>query len=188
MRKIIVTEWLTLDGAFDADPKHFEKWFLPYHSEARAQHIQRNILGCGALLMGRMTYEALAPYWSPMKNNEMGVADKMNATEKHVVCSTLKRQVWNNTKGIFDGNVMEEIARLKQSDGDCILVPGSATLVHSMMAKNLIDEFRFLVHPIVLGPGRRFFAEGMPTTRLDLVRSEALDLGVVELCYQPSSS
>jgi dihydrofolate reductase len=57
-----------------------------------------------------------------------------------------------------------------------------------MMAKNLIDEFRFLVHPIVLGPGRRFFAEGMPTTRLDLVRSEALDLGVVELCYQPSSS
>ena len=184
MRKIIASEWMTIDGVFDSDPKYFEQWFAPYHSDARADYIQKSILGCGALLMGRITYSALASYWSAMKNNEMGVADKMNTAPKYVVSTTLQTADWNNTKKIIRDHVAEEITKLKQTSGDYILIPGSATLIESLMEANLIDEYRFLVHPIIMGSGKRFFNDGMPTTGLKLVKTEALDLGVILLCYR----
>ncbi|HMB93684.1 MAG TPA: dihydrofolate reductase family protein [Rhodothermales bacterium] len=184
MRKIITSEWITLDGVFDSDPKYFEQWFAPYHSDARAAYIQKSILGCGTLLMGRTTYSALAPYWSAMEHNEMGVADKMNAVPKYVVSTTLQSADWNNTKKIISNHVAEEIAQLKQTSGDYILIPGSAMLIESLMEMNLIDEYRFLVHPIIMGSGKRFFKDGMPTTGLKLVKTEALDLGVMLHCYR----
>jgi dihydrofolate reductase len=184
MRKIIASEWITLDGVFDSDPSYFDQWFTPYHSDTRAAYIQETILGCGALLMGRNTYEALAPYWSAMENNEMGVANKMNEAPKYVVSTTLQTAEWQNTQKIISDNITEEIARLKQTSGHYIMIPGSATLIESLMEADLIDEYHFLVHPVIMGEGKRFFTDGMATTKLELVKSERLDLGVTLHCYR----
>ena len=184
MRKLIVSEWITLDGVFDADPEYFNQWFIPYDSDARAEYLKRSILGCGAFLMGGATYSALAPYWSALKHNEFDIADKMNNAPKHVVSTTLQTAEWNNTQKIIRDNVVEEIAKLKQESGDYMLVPGSATLVQSLMEANLIDEYRFLVHPIMMGHGRRFCKDGMPVTKFNLVKTETLSLGVIALFYE----
>lgn len=188
MRKLIVTEWITLDGVFDSDDEYFQQWFLPYHSDERAQRIQENILGCGALLMGRKTYDFLAPYWSSLQNNEMGVADKMNNAPKIVVAGSAPKSDWNNTQKVIKDNAIEEIANLKQEPGDYILTPGSSELVYSLMDAGLVDEYRFLVHPIVMGQGKRFFDGSTPFAKLNLIKSEQLPLGVVALTYEPASN
>jgi dihydrofolate reductase len=184
MRKVIVSEWVTLDGVFDADPQYFNEWFMPYDSEARAAYIQKTVLGCGAFLIGSATYNMLAPYWSALNNNEFGLADKMNSAPKYVVSTTLEKADWNNTQRIIKENVIEEIRKIKQAPGDYILIPGSATLVQSLMEADLIDEYRFLVHPIIMGSGKRFFKDGMPTTKMALIRTEPIDLGVSALYYE----
>ena len=181
MRKVIVSAWVTLDGVFDADT--MEEWYFPYHSDDRGDYIKDEILACDALLVGRATYEMLAPYWSALKNNEMGLADKMNRVAKFVVSSTLEKADWNNSTLIKD-NVVAEISQLKQQPGQDILIPGSATLVQSLMETGLIDEYKFLVHPIIMGSGKRFFKEGMAMTRLELVKTKMFSLGVVLLCYK----
>jgi len=181
MRKIIVSAWVTMDGVFDSDS--MGQWFIPYDSVERQNYIREGILACDAILIGRTTYEMLAPYWSVMKNNEMGVAAKLNSVAKYVVSSKLKKAEWNNST-IIGENIVEEITRLKQQAGNEIQIEGSATLVQSLMKENLIDEFRFLVHPVIMGSGKRFFKEGMQTTGLKLVKTQTLDKGVILLCYQ----
>jgi dihydrofolate reductase len=95
MRQLIATEWVSLDGIFDSSS--MEQWFNPYHSDSRAKYIQDTIQNCDAMLYGRNTYEMLFPYWSSLKNNEMGVADKLNKAKKYVVSSTLKEANWENS-------------------------------------------------------------------------------------------
>ena len=185
MRKLVVSEWVTLDGVFDADT--MEQWFNPYHSDDKAEYIQETILASDAILLGRATYEMLAPYWSALKNNEMGIADRLNSAAKYVVSSTPLKAQWNNST-IIKEHVVEEITRLKQQPGQDILITGSATLVQSLMQTDLIDEYRFLVHPIIMGSGKRFFKDGMDTTRLKLVKTNTFSLGVVLLCYKPVKS
>ena len=182
MRKIIVSEWVTLDGVFDADT--MDQWWIPYDSVERQEYIKEGILGCDVMLYGRTTYEMLAPYWSAQKNDENGPASKLNSVRKYVVSSTLKKAAWNNST-IIKGNIMEEVARLKQHSGGDILILGSATLVQSLMEIDLIDEYRFLVQPIIMGSGKRFFKDGMGMTRLKLIDSKTLSLGVIVLTYQP---
>jgi dihydrofolate reductase len=184
MRKLVVSEWITLDGVFDSDEAYFEQWFTPFHSDERAQHIQDDILSSDAILYGRKTYEMLMPYWSSLRNNEFGIAAHLNRVAKYVATRTLKTAEWNNTS-IFNGDVVEQIRRLKEQPGDQILISGSAELVRSLMDTDLIDEFRFLLHPIVLGAGKRFFTDGMHTGSLKLVQAQQLDLGVLRLIYQP---
>jgi dihydrofolate reductase len=125
----------------------------------------------------------LAPYWSTLKNNEMGVADKLNNAPKYVVSTTLKKAGWNNST-IISGNVIEEVKRLKKQPGSYILLDGSATLAQSLMAAGLVDEYRLLVHPVIMGGGKRFFREDMPVSKLKLVHSAPLDLGVVQMIYE----
>jgi dihydrofolate reductase len=185
MRKLIVSEWMTLDGVFDADT--MEHWFNPYHSDARGAYIKGNIDTSDALVLGRMTYEMLAPYWSAQQNNEMGVAARLNSLPKYVVSSTLEKAAWTNST-IVRGKVTEAIAELKQQPGQDILIMGSAHLVHSLIEADLIDEYRFLFQPIVVGTGKRFFKEGMHTPGLRLVNSQTFELGVVLLCYEPQKS
>lgn len=182
MRKIVVKEWVTLDGVFDAD--NMDQWWIPYDSVERQEHIIEGMLGCDAYLLGRATYEMLAPYWSAQENDENGPASWLNSVRKYVVSSTLEEAEWNNST-IIKENAVEAITKLKQQPGKDILIDGSATLVQSLMEADLIDEYRFLVQPIIMGSGKRFFKEGMPTTRLKLVKSKTLDLGVVALTYQP---
>jgi dihydrofolate reductase len=134
-----------------------------------------------------VTYEFIAPYWPPQKHNEYGIADKMNSMPKYVVSSTLEKADWNNST-IIKGDIIEEIAKLKQEPGQNILINGSAILVKSLMPTDIIDEYRFLVHPIIMGSGRRFFKDGMSTTKLKLVKTEAFPLGVVLLCYRSAKN
>lgn len=182
MKKIIASEWISLDGVFDASL--MGEWNAPYHSDSRADYIKDSILSCGAMLYGRKTYEMLAPYWSALKNNEMGVADKLNNAPKFVVSSTLKKADWGYST-IIKGEIAGEIAKLKSSSGGDILVQGSATLVRSLLDAGLIDELRLLVHPIIMGKGERFFQDGMHTG-LQLTSTRTLDMGVIALYYQPA--
>ncbi len=181
MRKLIVSAWVTLDGVFDADT--MAQWYTPFDSEERQTCIRDGILAAGAFLFGRTTYEMLAPHWSALKNNEMGVAAKLNSAPKFIVSSTLQKAEWNNST-IIDKNIVEEITKLKQMPGQEIQIEGSATLVQSLMGASLIDEYRFLVHPIIAGNGKRFFKDGMNSKGLELIKSEALDKGVMLLCYK----
>jgi dihydrofolate reductase len=182
MRKIIVSAWVTLDGIFDADT--MGQWFAPYDSEDRRTYIRDGILASGAFLFGRKTYEMLAPYWSSLKNNEMGVADQLNNSPKYVVSTTLQNADWSHST-IINENVAVEIAKLKQQPGKDIQIEGSATLIQSLAAADLIDEYRFLVHPVIMGTGKRFFKEDMQVQGLQLVKTETLALGVISLVYQP---
>src|SRR5258706_5831261 len=109
MRKIVVSAWVTVDGVFDADS--MQQWFLPFDSIARQEYIRDGIAEADALLLGKTTYEMLAPYWSSMKNNEMGVAAKLNSVPKFVVSTTLKKAEWNNST-IISANVIDEIKKL----------------------------------------------------------------------------
>jgi dihydrofolate reductase len=181
MRRLVVSAWLTLDGVFDADL--MGEWFAPFDSVSRQEYIREGILACDALLFGRITYEMLAPHWSALQNNEMGVAAKLNSAPKFVVSSTLVNADWNNSVVISE-NVVAEITKLKEHPGREIQIEGSAKLVSFLAAAGLIDEYRLLVHPIIMGKGKSFFLPGMDSGALQLTHSQTLDKGVVLLCYQ----
>jgi len=181
MRKLVVSEWVTLDGVFDGDT--MDKWFNPFQSGGRAAHITEVIGACGALLFGRTTYEMLAPFWSAQKTDEQGPAAKLNSVDKYVVSSTLKKADWHNSKIIKD-DAVKAVNALKHQSGHDILVLGSAALVQSLMAADLIDEYRFLVQPIVMGSGKRFFKDGMATPKLELLGIKTFEKGVVALHYK----
>lgn len=181
MRQLIASAWITLDGVFDADS--MAQWFQPFDSESRQNYIRDGILACDAFLFGRITYEMLAPYWSTLKNNEMGIAGQLNSAPKYVVSSTLKKADWNNS-AIISENVQEEITRLKQQPGREIQIEGSATLIQTLTEGGLVDEYRLLVHPVILGTGKRFFRDGMHTKGLTLVKTIPLDKGVIALHYR----
>jgi dihydrofolate reductase len=181
MRKIIVSEWVTLDGIFDAET--MEQWFAPFDSIGRQDYIKDCIHASDAILIGRNTYETLAPYWSALKNNEMGIAEKLNSVPKFVVSTTLKKADWNNTK-IIREDIPAEVKKLKELPGETIQIEGSASLVASLTDTGLIDEYRLLVHPIIQGSGKRFFKNEM-NSKLQLVATQSFDNGVILLCYKP---
>jgi dihydrofolate reductase len=185
MRKLVVSEWMTLDGVFDADT--MPKWFAPFDSMAKNTYIKESILDAGALLMGGTTYEMLAGYWPHEKNDDNGPAGKMNSMKKFVVSQKMKKVDWNNTT-IINQDIVNEISKLKQQEGNEIQIPGSAALVQSLMKEALIDEFRFLIHPIIIGSGKHFFQDGMSTSGMELIKTQPLDKGVVLLCYRSKSN
>ena len=152
MSKIIVSEFLTLDGVMERP----EDWQFPYFSVDLAEFVKAEIHALDAQLLGRVTYDIFAASWPTQTNNEFGIADKLNSMPKYVVSSTLKKGDWNPTTVII-GNVVEAITKLKQQPIGTIGVTGSATLVQSLMETDLIDEYHLQIYPIVLGKGRRLF-------------------------------
>ena len=181
MKKLVVSAWVSIDGVFDADT--MPQWFFPFDSIERQQYITKGIMDCDAILFGRTTYEMLASFWSYQTNDDMGPASKLNSVKKYVVSSKLKKADWNNTT-IISNNIVEEIKKLKAQKGTEIQIEGSATLVKFLMESNLIDEFRFLVNPIISGNGKRFFKDGLQTNGLKLINTQTLDKGVIVLSYQ----
>jgi dihydrofolate reductase len=181
MRKLVVSAWVSIDGVFDAHT--MPQWFFPFDSIERQEYIAKGINECDAILFGRTTYEMLASFWPYQTNDDMGPAGKLNSVAKYVVSSRLDKAEWNNTK-IISENIVEEIKKLKQENGAEIQIEGSATLVKSLMEANLIDEFRFLVHPVIAGNGKRFFKDGMQSAGLKLISTRTLDKGVIAVCYQ----
>ena len=175
---------MTLDGVFDADT--MEQWWHPYDSAERQKYILEQYSRGDGYLLGRTTYEMLWPFWSTQTDDE-GPGRILNRMKKYVVSTTLKTAPWKEST-IITGNVVEAITTLKHQPGKDIILDGSASLVHSLMGTDLIDEFRLLVQPILMGKGRRFFTDRMPQLRLRLVESKTLSLGVLALTYQPDKT
>jgi dihydrofolate reductase len=141
-----------------------------------------------AMLMGRVNYEEWADFWPQQDQEENPAAVHMNGVRKYVVSTTLKEPLgWNNST-LIGGNVAEEIDKLKRQPGKDIAISGSGTLVRSLLQKNLLDELRLMVHPIVVGSGRRLFEEGGDRKELELVDSKTFSTGVVYLTYRPTHS
>lgn len=182
MRKIIVSEFLSLDGVMEAP----NQWHFPYLSEDMQAYSKEGILECDAFLLGRVTYQEFAPFWPNLTDDESGMADKLNSAPKYVVSTTLDTAEWHNST-LIKANVAEEIGRLKQQPGGIIGLTGSATLIQSLLNRGLIDEYRLLVHPIVVGRGKRLFKEGMDMTTLKLAGTRTFSSGVVLLTYQPAN-
>ena len=181
MRQLIVTEWVSLDGIFDSGS--MELWFNPYHSDSRAKYIQDTIQDCEIMLYGRNTYEMLFPYWSSLKNNEMGVAEKLNKVKKFVASTGIKEANWENSE-IIRENVTERVSELKKAKGGNILVQGSAKLVKSLLDAGLVDELKLLVQPHIMGSGKLLFYD-TNNLGLQLNNIQQLDKGVFALSYKP---
>lgn len=183
MKKIIATDFLTLDGVMEDS----QEWQPPYVSEDVAQEMTSHIHNTEGSLMGRVTYELLAAYWPLQKNNEFGIADKLNQEPKYVVSSKLDEVNWNNTT-LIKGDVAEQIRQLKRQPGGGIRLVGSARLTQSLMEWGLVDEYHLLVHPLVRGHGKRLFNGGVDTMGLKLIEARPFSSGVVLLRYQASGS
>jgi dihydrofolate reductase len=183
MRRIIVSESVAVDGVFDAET--MGQWAAPYYSEERDEFVRGLVLASDALLLGRTTYDIQAWYWPNQKGDKYGIANHKNDMTKYVVTSKPSQAQWKNST-IIEKNVLEEIAKLKGQPGKDILIEGSAALVESLAQADLIDEYKLLVHPTIVGSGKRFFRDGMGLTKLKLVESKPLSLGVVLLSYEPT--
>ncbi|HET8909493.1 MAG TPA: dihydrofolate reductase family protein [Ktedonobacterales bacterium] len=179
MRKIVVSEFLSADGVMEAP----DTWQFPFQTEEMGAITERQIRDTDAFLLGRVTYEIFAAFWPTQTHNEFGVADKLNSAPKYVVSTTLQKADWNNSTQI-KSNVIEEIRTLKQQPGGNIGITGSATLVHSLLDADLVDEVQVLVHPIVLGKGVHLFGDGGRRLSMKLADSMILPNGVVFLAYQ----
>lgn len=181
MPKIVLHEYLTLDGVAESP----ETWQFPYYSPDVAEFNVAQILTSDCLLLGRKTYDIFAAFWPLQKNNEFGIADKFNTVPKFVVSSTLRETTWANTTIVRDP--VREIRELKRQPGSHVAVPGSMALTRLLMAEGLVDEIRLLMHPIVLGSGKRLFASDNRTTPMKLLEARTFSSGVTFLAYSPEN-
>lgn len=184
---IVVSEFVSLDGVME-DPggaEHFEHggWTNAYWDEGIGKIKYDELVASDALLLGRVTYQGFAAAWPTMKD-EAGFAERMNTLPKYVVSTTLDKAEWTNSH-LIRGNIAAEVSALKQQSGQDILIGGSATLVQTLMQQGLIDLYRLLVYPVVLGRGKRLFPEGTQVP-LRLVDTQTFRCGVVALTYQPA--
>ena len=156
MARIVAVEYLTLDGVFE-NPA----WTQPYFDEAVAAFQGEAMQWADALLMGRVTYDGMSQAWPAMGDDPSTGGDIMNSIGKYVPTSTLTEPTWNAT--FLTGDVVEEVTRLKAGDEN-LLIYGSGQLAETLRAAGLIDEYRLLICPIVLGEGRRLFTDGTPAS------------------------
>ena len=187
MGRIVVTEFVSLDGVMEApgggeDYKHAGWTFKINRGEEGNAFKLKETIESDALLLGRVTYEGFAKAW-PSRDGEF--ADKFNSMPKYVVSSTLKKADWNNST-ILSGDVAEEVTRLKKKLQGNIVVHGSARLVQALIANSLIDELRLMVFPVILGSGKKLFGEMSDKKSMKLVSSQTVGDGVGILIYAPA--
>jgi dihydrofolate reductase len=190
VRKVIVSEFVTLDGVME-DPS----WTFQFSSEEQERFKFDELAASDALLLGRVTYEGFAAAWPNMMEQYRGprraalgeYADMMNGYPKHVASTTLQGPLeWNNST-LIGRNVAEGASNLKRQEGKDILVFGSGELVNTLMGHDLVDEYRLMIFPVVLGSGKRLFGDGSGTTKaLRLADTKTFASGVVVLTYEPA--
>jgi len=189
MARVVVSQFVTVDGVFE-DPggsENFERggWAFQFDRGEEGNKFKLDeVMASDALLLGRVTYEGFAAAW-PSRDGEF--ADKFNNMPKYVVSSTIGEPEWNNSTVIRD-NVADEVSKLREADGGDILVNGSASLVRTLLENDLVDEYRLMVFPIVLGKGKRLFVDndGPQALRLESSQPVGPD-GVVVLTYRPAT-
>jgi dihydrofolate reductase len=187
MGKIVVTEFISLDGVIE-DPGGAEDyrhggWTFEFERGSDGDKFKlEELQEAEAQLLGRVTYEGFAAAW-PKMEDEAGFAEKMNGMPKYVVSSTLERADWQNTT-ILSGDPADSIPPLKEKVDGVILVAGSATLAQSLIEHDLIDELRLMVFPVLLGQGKRLFPEGESKHRLALAESKTVGDGISLVRYE----
>ena len=186
MRKLIITEFMSLDGVFEAPGPDgsgykYEGWTFAYNSDEFMKFKIVELELADMLLLGRVTYKGFAKVWPKVSGDPF--SDKFNKMPKYVVSKTLKKAQWNNSRIISD-NVVEEIQKLKNQEGGNIVVHGSGRLARFLLENGLVNEVTILLYPVVLGEGKQLFT-GMHKTGLKLIEAKPFKSGVVVLRYQP---
>jgi dihydrofolate reductase len=182
MRKVVASELVSLDGVMESP----ERWAFPYSNDEMEEANAAGMAAADAMLLGRVTYQEFAAYWPYQNSTEQPYTDYLNNTPKFVVSTTLEEPLeWQNST-LIKGNVAEEVSRLKQQPGKDITIVGSGTLVRSLLRDGLLDELTLMVHPIVMGSGKRLFEEGGDQKALELVDSKTFSTGVLYLTYRPA--
>ena len=194
MRKIIVSEFLTLDGVMQAPGGPDEDRSggfnhgglqMPYFDEISAEAIIEGLTEAGGFVLGRKTYEIFAAYWPTATAEVQAFAEPLNNLPKFVASKTMREPLaWNNST-LIAGDVAKEVAKLKRQSGNDLRVIGSGELVQTLMKHDLIDEYVLMVHPLVLGSGKRLFREGGSSANLKLIDIKTTGKGVVIVTYQP---
>ncbi len=192
MSRLVVVSNLTLDGVMQAPGRPDEDlrggfkhggWALPYSDSVMGSVMGEGIAKMGALLLGRRTYEDFAGFWPHQTNNPF--TDVLNNAQKYVASRMLQEPLpWGNST-LLKGDAAEDVARLKEQPGKDIVVLGSGELIRSLMGRSLVDEYVLLIHPLVLGSGRRLFTDEVPLGALRLVDSVMTTAGVLIVTYQP---
>jgi len=195
MRKLIVSEFVTLDGVMQAPGGPDEDrsggfehggWQMSYHDEAFGNFVTEGIAEAGGFVLGRKTYEIFAGYWPTAPDEEGAIRDPLNNLPKLVASKTLRDPLpWNNST-VIKGDLAAGIRKLKKENGNHLLVIGSGNMVQTLMQGDLVDEYRLMIHPLVLGSGARLFREGNPKRPLELVDTTISTTGVVLATYRPS--
>jgi dihydrofolate reductase len=190
MGRIVVTEFVSLDGVIEAPGggegyKHAGWTFEIDRGEEGDKFKLDELMEAEVQLLGRVTYEGFAAAW-PTIADEAGFAEKMNGMPKYVVSSTLEEAGWNNST-VLRGDVVDEVARLRGEVEGVILVAGSARLVQALVDNDLVDELRLMVFPVLLGEGKRLFGEVGEKKSLRLTGSKTLGDGIALLTYEPAA-
>jgi dihydrofolate reductase len=193
MRKLIVAEFITLDGVIQAPGAPDEDmdggfvhggWTQPYWHDDIGQHFFQAMTEADTLLLGRKTWQNHGNAFDPMPAGDP-FGDVMNSKQKYVVSTTLKSAAgWRNSS-LINGNVVEEVHKLKNQPGQNILLDGSSVLVHTLIENDLVDEYALHVYPLVLGGGKRLFPDGK-RVNLRLIESTTLPTGVLFQRYEPA--
>jgi class 3 adenylate cyclase/dihydrofolate reductase len=189
--QLVVTAFVTLDGiieapGFDEHRSGRNAWALRVQTDDDQVFNKQLALSADALLLGRRTWQIWAAFWPTASGGDDELTRHMNSVAKYVVSNTLKRADWNNTT-IISGDVAAEVAKLKAKPGGDVLVYGSADLVDELQRHDLVDAYRLLVYPVILGSGKRLFRDRIDTHHLRLIETRTFDSGVVLLSYVPTS-
>lgn len=188
MRKVIAATFISLDGVMQAPGGPEEDtaggfklggWTFHHWDEVMGEAMGGTFNAPFDLLLGRKTYEIFAAHWPQIQNDP--IADSFNAVTKYVATRSDRPLTWNNSVALRDAAA--EVARLKQQDGPALLIQGSSDLIQTLLANDLIDEFRLLVFPVVLGRGKKLFGDGALPIGLKLVESKASTTGVIISTY-----
>ena len=181
MRRVVASLFVSMDGVMESP----ETWAFAYSDAEMERANEAGMAASDAMLLGRTTYEEFAAYW-PYQSRDVPMVDYINSVPKFVVSGTLEEPLeWNNST-LIKGEVVEGVAELKRQPGKDITIIGSAALVRSLLKAGLLDELRLMVHPVVLGNGKRLFEDGGEQETLELASSEAFVTGVISLAYRPS--
>jgi len=192
MRQLQVIEFISLDGVVQApgDPQEDTEggfthggWQRPYFDEVFMEQAARGIAETDAQLFGRKTYEKMAAYW-PTVGDDDPFAKHLNSVTKYVASRSMTDAAWKGTT-VLNGNVAEQVREIKEQDGGTISVLGSADLVRTLMAHDLIDKYSLAVHPIVLGSGKKLFRDAAQNRKLELVNAVPTSTGVLLTTYRP---
>ncbi len=179
--RLVATEYLSLDGVFEEPGR----WSGPFFNDEAAQFKWQELQASDALLLGRKTYDGFAAAWPAMKD-EAGFADRMNSMPKYVVSATAEKLEWQGST-LLRGHLAEEVRKLKAEPGQDLLLSGSAQLFNALGQENLIDLYRFMLHPVVLGGGQRLFSADVDRRALELTHTQTFRSGIVILEYRPAS-